>query len=48
MARETRRGWVRPLVVVLLWVVIGIPMMLFLGKLAEVQENDNSAFLPHR
>ena len=46
MARETRRAWVRPLVVVLLWVLIGIPMMLFLGKLAEVQENDNSAFLP--
>ncbi|WP_432478103.1 MMPL family transporter [Nocardioides sp. GXQ0305] len=46
MARETRRAWVRPLVVVLLWVLIGFPMMLFLGKLAEVQENDNSAFLP--
>ena len=46
MARETRRAWVRPLAVVLLWVLIGIPMMLVLGKLAEVQENDNAAYLP--
>jgi RND superfamily putative drug exporter len=46
MARESRRRWVGPLVVLLLWVFVGGPLGAFLGKLAEVQENDNSAFLP--
>ncbi len=46
MARETRRLWVWPLLVVLVWLVVGGPLGSFAGRLAEVQENDNSAFLP--
>ncbi|MGH3368520.1 MAG: MMPL family transporter, partial [Nocardioidaceae bacterium] len=47
MARSTRsRRWVLPAVVVLLWLVVGGPLGSFAGKLAEVQENDNAAFLP--
>ena len=46
MARETRRLWVWPLLVVLLWLLVGGPLGSFAGRLAEVQENDNSAFLP--
>ncbi|RYU09562.1 MMPL family transporter [Nocardioides iriomotensis] len=45
--RGTRsRRWVLPLLVVLLWLVVGGPMGSFAGRLAEVQENDNAAFLP--
>ena len=46
MARETRRLWVWPLLVVLLWLLVGGPLGSFAGRLAEVQENDNAAFLP--
>ena len=46
MPRETRRLWVWPLLVVLVWLVVGGPLGSFAGRLAEVQENDNSAFLP--
>jgi RND superfamily putative drug exporter len=35
-----------PLVIVLLWLAVGGPLGSFAGKLAEVQENDNAAFLP--
>ncbi len=46
MARETRRLWVWPLLVVLVWLFVGGPLGSFAGRLAEVQENDNAAFLP--
>lgn len=35
-----------PLVVVLVWVFVGGPLSTFAGKLTEVQQNDNAAFLP--
>ncbi len=44
-SRSSRR-WVFPAVVALLWLVIGGPLGAFAGKLAEVQENDNAAYLP--
>lgn len=44
-ARSARR-WVLPLVVVLLWLLVGGPLGSFAGRLAEVQENDNANFLP--
>jgi putative drug exporter of the RND superfamily len=40
------KRWVFPAVVVLLWLVVGGPLGAFSGKLAEVIENDNSAYLP--
>ena len=40
------RRWVLPAVVVLLWLFVGGPLGSFAGRLAEVQKNDNSAFLP--
>nr|MBA2508268.1 hypothetical protein [Nocardioidaceae bacterium] len=43
---RSRRLWVWPLVIVLLWLAVGGPLGSFAGKLAEVQENDNAAFLP--
>ncbi len=45
---STKRSkrWVWPLLVVLLWLLVGGPLGSFSGKLAEVQENDNAAFLP--
>ena len=42
----SRRLWAMPLIVVLLWLFVGGPLGLFIGKLAEVQENDNAAYLP--
>jgi RND superfamily putative drug exporter len=48
MARTSARSrrWILPTVVVLLWIVLGGPLGSFAGKLAQVQENDNAAFLP--
>ncbi|QZY29022.1 MMPL family transporter [Nocardioides coralli] len=48
MVRETRgrRLWIWPLLVVLLWLFVGGPLGSYAGRLAEVQENDNAAFLP--
>ena len=46
MGRTSRRLWVWPLLVVLLWLFVGGPLGSFAGRLAEVQENDNAAFLP--
>ncbi len=43
--RRSRR-WILPLAVVLLWIFVGGPLGSFAGRLAEVQENDNAAFLP--
>ncbi len=43
---RARRRWVLPLVVVIAWLAIGGPLGSFAGRLAEVQENDNAAFLP--
>ena len=40
------KRWVWPLLVVLVWLFIGGPLGSFSGRLAEVQENDNAAFLP--
>ncbi len=45
MASRSRR-WILPLVVVLLWLFVGGPLGSFAGKLAEVQQNDNAAYLP--
>ena len=42
----SRRRWILPLVVIVLWLFVGGPMGSFAGKLAEVQENDNAAYLP--
>ncbi|WP_167001680.1 efflux RND transporter permease subunit [Mumia sp. ZJ430] len=45
--RSTRRlRWVLPIVLVLVWLVVGGAAGPFAGKLAEVSENDNAAFLP--
>ena len=41
-----RRQWVWPLVLVLVWLAVGVPLGSYAGRLAEVQENDNAAFLP--
>ncbi len=46
MNRNLSRRWIAPLAVVLIWLFIGGPLGSFSGKLAEVQENDNAAFLP--
>ncbi len=43
---RAKRMWVWPLLVVLVWLFIGGPLGAFAGKLAQVQENDNAAFLP--
>ncbi|MBA2416711.1 MAG: MMPL family transporter [Geodermatophilaceae bacterium] len=40
------RRWLLPAVLVILWLAVGGPLGSFQGKLAGVQENDNSAFLP--
>ena len=45
MSRRPRL-WVLPLIVILLWLLVGGPLGSFAGRLAEVQENDNSSFLP--
>ena len=46
-SRSTRsKRWILPAVVVLLWLFVGGPLGSFAGKLAEVQKNDNAAFLP--
>jgi RND superfamily putative drug exporter len=42
----TRRRWVLPALVVLVWVVIGALAGPYSGKLSEVQKNDNASFLP--
>ncbi|MGH3424123.1 MAG: MMPL family transporter [Nocardioidaceae bacterium] len=41
-----RRRWIWPLLVVLVWIVVGGPLGSFTGRLAEIQENENAAFLP--
>ena len=48
MARPAARSrrWVLPTVVLLLWLLVGLPLSSFAGRLAGVQENDNAAFLP--
>lgn len=43
---RTKRMWIWPLLVVVLWIVIGGPLGSFASKLSQVQENDNAAFLP--
>lgn len=40
------KPWILPLIVVVAWLFVGGPLGSFSGKLAEVQENDNAAFLP--
>nr|MDQ4009036.1 efflux RND transporter permease subunit [Actinomycetota bacterium] len=46
LAADRRRWWLWPLVVALLWVLVGGPLGSFAGRLSEVQTNDNAAFLP--
>lgn len=48
MASSTRHSkrWILPLAVVLLWLFVGGPLGSFAGRLSEVQQNDNAAFLP--
>jgi RND superfamily putative drug exporter len=48
MASSSPRSkrWILPLLVVLLWLLVGGPLGSFAGRLAEVQENDNASFLP--
>ncbi len=48
MASPSTRSkrWVLPLLVVLVWLFVGLPLSSFAGRLAEVQENDNANFLP--
>jgi putative drug exporter of the RND superfamily len=43
---DRRRWWVWPLVVALVWILVGAPLGSFAGRLSEVQTNDNAAFLP--
>src|SRR3954469_18820073 len=45
MARRTIR-WLLPALAVLVWLGLGGPLGSFNGKLGEVQQNDNAAFLP--
>ena len=40
------RRWLMPVVVVLVWLVVGGPLGSFAGQLSSVQENDNAGFLP--
>ncbi len=40
------RRWLLPAIVVVLWLLVGGPLGSFAGQLAQVQENDNAAFLP--
>ncbi len=42
----SRRRWVLPAVLVLVWLAVGGPLGSFAGRLGEVQTNDNAAFLP--
>ncbi len=46
MTKQRSKRWLLPLAVVLVWLFVGGPLGSFSGKLAEVQENDNAAFLP--
>lgn len=45
-AKDRRRWWLWPLVVALIWVLVGGPLGSFAGRLSEVQTNDNAGFLP--
>ncbi|HEX2177502.1 MAG TPA: efflux RND transporter permease subunit, partial [Nocardioidaceae bacterium] len=45
-AKDRRRWWLWPTVLVLVWLFVGAPLGAFAGKLSEVQTNDNAAFLP--
>ncbi|HEX6873949.1 MAG TPA: MMPL family transporter, partial [Micromonosporaceae bacterium] len=40
------RRWLWPAVIILIWLVAGGPLGSLQGKVSEVQENDNAAFLP--
>lgn len=42
----SRRRWLLPAVLVLLWLFVGGPLGQFAGQLTSVQENDNAGFLP--
>lgn len=42
----SRRRWVLPALLVLIWLAVGGPLGSFQGQLASVAENDNAAFLP--
>lgn len=40
------RRWLLPALALVAWLVIGGPLLTFVGKLATVQVNDNAAYLP--
>ncbi len=44
--RKPSRRWLLPVVVVVLWLLLGGPLGSFAGQLTAVQENDNAGFLP--
>jgi RND superfamily putative drug exporter len=41
-----RLRWLLPAAIILLWLVVGGPLASLTAKIAEVQQNDNAAFLP--
>ena len=45
-SRTSRRRWILPALLVLIWLGVGGPLGSFQGQLASVAENDNAAFLP--
>ena len=45
-SRTSRRRWVLPALLVLIWLGVGGPLGSFQGQLASVAENDNAAYLP--
>lgn len=45
-AGATRRRWVVPALLVVVWLAVGGPLSSFQGQLANVAVNDNAAFLP--
>ena len=42
----SRRRWILPALLVLVWLAVGGPLGSFQGQLAGVAENDNASFLP--
>jgi putative drug exporter of the RND superfamily len=46
MNRVRARRWLWPAVAIVVWLLIGGPLGSLQGKVSEVQQNDNAAFLP--
>ncbi|MDQ4037748.1 MAG: MMPL family transporter [Actinomycetota bacterium] len=45
-AHTSRRRWLLPALLAVIWLAVGGPLGWFQGQLASVAENDNAAFLP--